>query len=573
MRFLWFVGAVAALTVPLHAEAQIDPKPLQDAVSQLRAACTEQGGTMGTNDVPAQTADLDGDGKKDYVLESGSYTCSAAVSLYGGSGGSDISIFLSSRGYRASPELTYFGYRPSIDRTRNPPRVVIPTKSGVDLVIAWNGKTMADVSLPPSGPRAMPRTGASSAREDWQVVKLNATTSYAQSRPVGFVESVLVECSRFGYRVSIGFRGHAPVPTIGAIFGIPSEPRIALTMEKVNTDLYATDVREPYLFQMLTEGRSSIQLTVDGRVAGNLSLAGSTRVIRQVLAKCLPNDGNKVGPPAAPLETSGPPVPGRNAATGLPWTVGSFPNGVAFAQSPPFGQIKSVMALCMIGKYRVAVWVPDASGRTMNAEFVGPAGPVAVRLFDQGGKTWSFDTKDARVISMLASGLPVTLRIEGQDMGVIPLDGANGALRQALAPCLKVNLPEPAQQVSAPRPGSPALPTASDLGVEVKIPMTAGYWVPEANKCSAPSFVQRYDGKHLWFADNSTNGYRIERFASVQERAPGRYRLILLRTGVNEEEGEDGDLAILSPTSISLMYDDAIRMRLCPLSSLPPAFR
>jgi hypothetical protein len=69
------VPARPAVPAPLPASVQADLKAIADK-------CAEAGGTPRTGDA-VKRADLDGDGKEDFVLDTGSVNCDGAASIYG----------------------------------------------------------------------------------------------------------------------------------------------------------------------------------------------------------------------------------------------------------------------------------------------------------------------------------------------------------------------------------------------------------------------------------------------------------------------------------------------------------
>lgn len=70
------------------------PPELEEKVAQAQAACADfDGGTFAMEWSAVQRVDLDGDLVPDWVLNENGFSCSSAVSIYGGTGGS-LSHFL-----------------------------------------------------------------------------------------------------------------------------------------------------------------------------------------------------------------------------------------------------------------------------------------------------------------------------------------------------------------------------------------------------------------------------------------------------------------------------------------------
>jgi hypothetical protein len=77
-----------------QAEAQgRPPEAVMRRVMEMDGQCRSAGGRTGDRTGLLQSADLNGDGQPDWVLNEGAYRCEAAESLFGGSGGSAVWVF------------------------------------------------------------------------------------------------------------------------------------------------------------------------------------------------------------------------------------------------------------------------------------------------------------------------------------------------------------------------------------------------------------------------------------------------------------------------------------------------
>ena len=84
---------VIALTAAGAAQAQgRPPAPVLTAVQAMDTMCREFG-TPGDKSGLLRAADLNGDGVADWVLDEGAYVCEGAASLFGGSGGSQVTVW------------------------------------------------------------------------------------------------------------------------------------------------------------------------------------------------------------------------------------------------------------------------------------------------------------------------------------------------------------------------------------------------------------------------------------------------------------------------------------------------
>ena len=77
------------------------PKPVQDHLKSLAGMCTEVGGRFLDPASAMRIADLNGDGRADYGVYQGELICDGAASLYGGTHGSPLTVFVSTpAGYK-----------------------------------------------------------------------------------------------------------------------------------------------------------------------------------------------------------------------------------------------------------------------------------------------------------------------------------------------------------------------------------------------------------------------------------------------------------------------------------------
>lgn len=75
-------------------------------------------GTPGDKSGLLQTADLNGDGVTDWVLDQGVYVCNGAASLFGGSGGSQVSVWAGRRDGGASQPFSHGAFGAKVENGR-----------------------------------------------------------------------------------------------------------------------------------------------------------------------------------------------------------------------------------------------------------------------------------------------------------------------------------------------------------------------------------------------------------------------------------------------------------------------
>lgn len=77
------------------------PHPVQAHLDDMESMCQQLGGRLKGKDRALLTADFNQDGRSDYAIAQGAVMCTAAASLFAGSGGSNVTVFVSEpSGYR-----------------------------------------------------------------------------------------------------------------------------------------------------------------------------------------------------------------------------------------------------------------------------------------------------------------------------------------------------------------------------------------------------------------------------------------------------------------------------------------
>ena len=105
------------------------PQPVMDRIAQYGAQCRQLGGQLSGNAWPdLMTADLDHDGRPDYVLNAQNLICDGSATAFCANDGCAITVALSSAGYNNPLELR--GSQPTLVQTT--------TATGLDL---WVDRT------------------------------------------------------------------------------------------------------------------------------------------------------------------------------------------------------------------------------------------------------------------------------------------------------------------------------------------------------------------------------------------------------------------------------------------------
>lgn len=84
-----FLIILGLTLLPVPALASVDT-----ILSEAAAMCTEQDNGVFSSEGAVLSLDVTGDGQPDTVVDEVLFTCSTAASLYGGSGGSMIHVFV-----------------------------------------------------------------------------------------------------------------------------------------------------------------------------------------------------------------------------------------------------------------------------------------------------------------------------------------------------------------------------------------------------------------------------------------------------------------------------------------------
>ena len=100
------------------------PMPVESIVAGYADQCRVLGGTLTGPTRPNMLAgDFDRDGKADYVLNPQNLTCSTAATAFCGNGGCQISIAVSSNGYK--DPTTVLGAQPTLTQTGDGTRIEV----------------------------------------------------------------------------------------------------------------------------------------------------------------------------------------------------------------------------------------------------------------------------------------------------------------------------------------------------------------------------------------------------------------------------------------------------------------
>lgn len=117
---------VGSMTIAEHARAQGEvPHAVQSAMAELTQMCQDAGGKPISSPNLLRVADLTGDDVPDYILDQGAFNCDGAASLFSGSGGSQMTIFVGMPGGKATQAFTSGTFGMKLDKDSTPARLTV----------------------------------------------------------------------------------------------------------------------------------------------------------------------------------------------------------------------------------------------------------------------------------------------------------------------------------------------------------------------------------------------------------------------------------------------------------------
>lgn len=299
-------GAARAQSVP---RAQW-PAEVREGIDGWTAECRAAGGRLSVGQDYVARADFNGDGRPDYLIDSGALSCEGgSLSICSAVGNCEFTMLVSSGpGGRLvdTAETDNGGFMaPGVSIVRENGRdfVSMISRHGERSMLGWDGRTMRIMTVAerrrlgparpvspvppaptrPTPPPTQPTPPATPA--NWTVARdvqgeiAFARQGSAQVQTLGFA------CARpVGPQMLFRlFNLRQPVRMVGLT--IAGERRI-ITMARVR-DEWASNVNAGVLAGWIVQsGASEVRIDVDGVPAGAVSLAGAGAAIRQALAPC-----------------------------------------------------------------------------------------------------------------------------------------------------------------------------------------------------------------------------------------------------------------------------------------------
>lgn len=107
MIVVLMIGGLLSATA-LSVQAQGLPTAVRAVVQGMDEDCTSNDGRPGDKSGLLRTADLNGDGVRDWVMDDMAYVCDGSISLFSGSGGGQVTVWAGRRDGTVS-DPAYFG--------------------------------------------------------------------------------------------------------------------------------------------------------------------------------------------------------------------------------------------------------------------------------------------------------------------------------------------------------------------------------------------------------------------------------------------------------------------------------
>jgi len=116
------LAAMSATAVLAQGQPRL-PTAVQKALGEMTALCKESGGRPGKSPDLLTIADLTGDDQPDFVIDQAAFICEGAPSLFGGSGGSQVAVYVATADGQAAPAFAGGAFGVRIDKDAKPARL------------------------------------------------------------------------------------------------------------------------------------------------------------------------------------------------------------------------------------------------------------------------------------------------------------------------------------------------------------------------------------------------------------------------------------------------------------------
>jgi hypothetical protein len=116
------VAASGSIAAPREPDL---PATIRKDIEGLERSCREAGGQPTDSPGALLVADLTGDGLVDYAIDQGGFVCRGAASIFSGSGGSEVTVYVSTSGSDAVRVFSQGSHGLKLDKGVRPARLYL----------------------------------------------------------------------------------------------------------------------------------------------------------------------------------------------------------------------------------------------------------------------------------------------------------------------------------------------------------------------------------------------------------------------------------------------------------------
>ena len=156
IRLIACLATVTACSTALAQAQKKLPLSVQKELGEMMQMCKDAGGKALRSPGLLTIIDLSGDQLPDFVVDQASFVCEGAASLFGGSGGSQVTVYVGKPDGQASQAFSSGTFGVKVDKDSKP------------------AKLMLVVSGPMCGQKVTPKTSRSDYKSCWRPVVWNS---------------------------------------------------------------------------------------------------------------------------------------------------------------------------------------------------------------------------------------------------------------------------------------------------------------------------------------------------------------------------------------------------------------
>jgi len=335
----WLYAALLALPIWLAGGAgAATPDAIARATAEANQECRQAGGRPSLTPGYQTTVELNGDGQPDFIIDVTGFNCAGAVSLFCGSAGCPLSVYLSGPGGVRQAFNTQ-AQAWSLDRRASPPVLVLSMHGSAcgrvgsapcEQRYAWNGQSFAALgrgrggapaSVPngpvpngpvpngpvPKGPAPAaskplaPGAGASAGPGagpgvapggaptpgGWQIQAVANNPQVAMVAGPGAIQSIGFLCNQGVPVAALMLRAKPPWPDVVLSVATPQgSADVPIRQAPNGGAAWYADLRGSALPRLLAGPAGSATLRMNGGQQGSLALLGASAALRSALGGC-----------------------------------------------------------------------------------------------------------------------------------------------------------------------------------------------------------------------------------------------------------------------------------------------